>query len=244
MERASAGEPLSRPLTPLEKKLTEIWEDVIGHKPIGVHENFFDLGGHSLLAVRLFSRIEKVLGKDLPLALLFQAPTIEQLAKAMSGNVSSKADSCLIEIQPNGSRLPMFWLHTLGGGGGGGVLRYQKLAQLLGPDQPSYGLVAPAEPFTQMEAMAAHYIQEMRSVQPSGPYHLSGYCFGGVVAFEVAQQLRAAGEEVGLLAVLDSSPANIADARTLSDNALHLFTSLPKRVERFFHQDRSQISPG
>ena len=243
-EVVRADELRSTPLSSLEKKLQEIWENVIGRKPIGVQDNFFDLGGHSLLAVKLFAQIEKQLGKKLPLALLFQSPTVEQLAKAISGDISITADSCLIEIQPDGSRPPIFWLHTLGGGGGGGVLRYQKLAQLLGPDQPSYGLVAPSEPFAQMEAMATHYIQEMRKVQPVGPYHLSGYCFGGVVAFEIAQQLLAAGEEVGLLAVLDSSPANVADGRTLSANARHLFTSLPKRVERFFHQEPSQMLAG
>jgi thioesterase domain-containing protein len=206
-----------------------------------VQENFFDIGGHSLLAVRVFARIEKVLHKKLPLALLFQSPTIEQLARSISEGFSTKADSCLIEIQPTGSRPPIFWLHTLGGGGGGGVLRYEKLARLLGSDQPSYGLVAPPEPFTKLETMAAHYIQEMRTVQPSGPYHLAGYCFGGVVAYEIAQQLRAAGDEVGLLAVLDSSPPNVANAQTLPANALNLFATLPQRVGRLFQQEPAQI---
>ncbi|MEO5803224.1 MAG: alpha/beta fold hydrolase, partial [Verrucomicrobiota bacterium] len=242
--RLHREEERSTPLTDLEAKLKEIWEEVIDRKPIGVRENFFDIGGHSLLAVRLFARIEKVIEKKLPLSLLFQSPTIEQLAKAMSDGVSIAADSCLIEIQPSGSKPPLFWLHTLGGGGGGGVLRYQKLAQLLGPDQPSYGLVAPPEPFSQMEAMAAHYIKEMRTIQPAGPYQLVGYCFGGVVALEIAQQLCAAGDDIGLLAVLDSSPVNVADARTLSANTLDMFTSLPKRFQRFFHQEPSQMLAG
>jgi amino acid adenylation domain-containing protein len=234
-------ESRSAPLTNLEKKLKRIWEDVMGRKPIGMRENFFDIGGHSLLAVRVFARIEKVLGKKLPLALLFQSPTIEQLARSISDGFSTEADSCLIEIQPNGSRLPVFWLHTLGGGGGGGVLRYEKLARLLGPDQPSYGLVAPPEPFTTIETMAAHYIEQMHIVQSTGPYHLAGYCFGGVVAYEIAQQLRAAGEEVGLLAVLDSSPPNVANVRTLPTNALNLFATLPQRVGRLFQQEPAQI---
>ena len=206
-----------------------------------MRDNFFDLGGHSLLAVRLFAQIEKVIGKKLPLALLFQSPTIEQLANAIEAGDSVKSDSCLIEIQPNGFRPPMFWLHTLGGGGGGGVLRYQKLSQLLGPEQPSYGLVAPPEPFTRIETMAAHYIKTMRTIQPTGPYHLGGYCFGGIVAFEMAQQLFLTGEEVALLALMDSSPPNIIVEQNLSGNGLNSLASLPKRMRRFLKQNPKQI---
>jgi thioesterase domain-containing protein len=132
-------------------------------------------------------------------------------------------------------------LHTLGGGGGGGVLRYQKLSQLLGEDQPSFGLVAPPEPFSKIELMAAHYIQVMRAVQPVGPYHLGGYCFGGVVAFEMAQQLHAMGQKVDLLALLDSTPANVNESELPIAKTLHLFTSFPKRLERLFDQNFDQI---
>ena len=229
------------PRSPLETRLQSIWQSVLGKKPIGIHDNFFDLGGHSLLAVRLFAQIETTLGKKLPLSLLFQSPTIEQLAKAIEDNNPVNADPCLVEIQPNGSRPPIFWLHTLGGGGGGGVVRYQKLSQLLGPDQPSYGLVAPPEPFSKIERMAEHYIKSMRVAQPAGPYHLAGYCFGGVIAFEMAQQLRAKGEEVALLALLDSAPANISAAATTANRTLQSVAGFPKRLKRFLSQNPAQI---
>ena len=190
----------------LERRLQGIWQDVLGLESVGVRDNFFEIGGHSLLAVRLFAKMEKKLGKKLPLPLLFQAPTIQELAKIIRDDGWSAPVSSLIEIQPSGFRRPIFWLHNLGGGGGGGLFTYRKLAQLLGPEQPSYGLAAPAVPLTQIELMAAHYIEALRSIQPVGPYFLGGYCFGGVVAFEMARQLKAKGCKIGLLALLESAP--------------------------------------
>ncbi|MEO7298666.1 MAG: thioesterase domain-containing protein, partial [Verrucomicrobiota bacterium] len=227
------------PRDEVEGVLQNIWEEALCKKPIGVHDNFFDLGGHSLLAVRLFAQIEKRMAKKIPLSLLFKSPTIAGIASALQEDMPIETDACLIEIQPKGTRPPLFWLHTLGGGGGGGVLRYQKLSQLLGPDQPSYGLVAPAEPFAKMEAMAAHYIKAMRKIQPVGPYHLGGYCFGGVVAFEMAQQLHAHGEKIGLLALLDSAPANISLKNT--EKTTNVLSSFSRRLSRILHQSPSEM---
>lgn len=201
---------LTPPPTHWQSRLRAAWEETLGHKSFGPDDNFFEIGGHSLLAVKLMFQIEKVVGRKLPVQILFQAPTLEKLAELISQQDASAPGACLVEIQPRGVRRPIFWLHTLGGGGGGGLFTYRKLALRLGPDQPSYGFVAPVPPLTTIEAMAARYVEEMRAVQPNGPYQLGGYCFGGVVAFEMVRQLEAQGEEASVLALLDSSPPDAA----------------------------------
>ncbi|HMR63875.1 MAG TPA: condensation domain-containing protein [Anaerolineae bacterium] len=193
------------PRDDLELRLTKIWEQVLGLRPIGVRDNFFQLGGHSLLALRLFTQVEKVMHKHLPLATLFQAPTIEQLATLLRNEGWSAPWSSLVPIQTAGSRPPFFCVHAHGGN----VLGYYDLAQHLGPDQPFYGLQAQGLNRAQagiprFADMAAHYIREIRTIQPHGPYFLGGYCFGGDVAFEMAQQLQTQGEEVGLLVMMQN----------------------------------------
>jgi amino acid adenylation domain-containing protein len=197
------------PRDTVERQLTGIWEKILGVHSIGVTDNFFELGGHSLLAVRLFTQIEKTFHRKLPLATLFRAPTIEELGNILRQKRVIPTSSLLVEIQPQGSKPPFFWIHSLGGDGGGGFFYYRKLAQLLGPDQPSYGIRSPQEPYTRIEDMAARYIDEIRSLQPDGPYFLGGFCFGGTVAFEMARQLEARGLEVGLLVLLESTPPNL-----------------------------------
>jgi thioesterase domain-containing protein len=120
----------------------------------------------------------------------------------------------LVPIQPNGTRPPFVWLHTLGGGGGGGLLRYRALANLLGPDQPSFGIEAPHEPFTDIKEMASAYLEMLKTLQPRGPYFLGGYCFAANVAFEMACQLEARGEKVAMLAVLEAMPPEAMHRRT------------------------------
>ena len=193
------------PQNELEEQLAEIWQEVLGVQPIGVPDDFFALGGHSLLAVRIFLEIERRFGKKLPLATLFQTPTIEKLAAALREQAWKPTWSPLVAIQPRGLRPPFFAVH----GGYGEVMFYSELARCLGEDQPFYGLQAEGldgNPIrhTSMEAIARYYIQEIRRVQAHGPYFLGGYCTGGVVALEMAQQLRAAGEEVALLALFDT----------------------------------------
>lgn len=190
----------------LERDLTRIWEEVLDTKPIGVRDNFFDLGGHSLLAVRLFAQIEKRFGKTLPLATLFQAATIEDLANLIRQEDWLAPWSSLVAVQPNGSKPPLFLMH----GGGGNVLVYRDIALFLGPDQPIYGLQArgldgKVVPYTRIEDKASHFIAQIKTVQPHGPYFLGGLSTGGTIAWEMAQQLWAQGEDVALLALFDTS---------------------------------------
>ncbi|BAZ32051.1 amino acid adenylation domain-containing protein [Cylindrospermum sp. NIES-4074] len=198
------------PRDDLECQLTQIWEAVLGIKPIGVKDNFFELGGHSLLAVRLFAEIERIFAKKLPLASLFPSGTVEAIAFLMRSEPEKQDQSIatwpsLVAMQPQGSKPPVFLIHSLGGE----LLCYRDFVIYLGTDQPVYGLQPQGLdgkqlPYTRLEDMAAHYIQEIQTVQPQGPYYLAGYSFGGVVAYEMAQQLHRQGQKVGILSMFDT----------------------------------------
>jgi amino acid adenylation domain-containing protein len=199
------SENFAGPRNSLESQLVTIWENVLGVRPIGIRQSFFELGGNSLVAVRLMHRIEQAFGKHLSIATLFQTPTIEQLSVILRQKGWSPAWSSLVAIQTGGSKPPFFCVH----GVGGNVLRFYGLAQHLGTDQPFYALQAQglntSDPcHTRAEDMAAHYVTEIRSVQPEGPYFLGGYSFGGLIALEMAQQLTAQGEEPPLVVLFDT----------------------------------------
>ena len=203
--RQESEETFVAPRDDLELQLTKIWEQVLGTKPISVTDNFFELGGHSLLAVRLFAQIEKTFGKNLSLATLFQAPNIEQLANIIRQKGWSSPWSSLVPIQPSGTKPILFCIHTLGIK----LNFYRPLIPYLGREQPLYGLSAnianeKQDCLNQVETLATYYIKEMRILQPDGPYFLAGVSFGGLVAFEMAQQLVAQGQKVALLALLDT----------------------------------------
>lgn len=194
------------PKDALEKSLVGIWETVLGVEPVGRDDNFFDLGGHSLRAIRLMADIEKTLAVALPLATLFKAPTVAQLASVIrqTQGTESQGWSPLVPIQTKGDLPPLFCV----AGGGGSVLYFQPLSAYLGDQQPFYGLQSKgldgeATPLDRVEDMAACYIEAIRTVQPKGPYRLAGHCFGAVVAFEMTQQLVRAGDEVELLSVIN-----------------------------------------
>ncbi len=190
---------------PTEEILVAIWAEVLGLKQIGIHDNFFELGGHSLLAMRLFNEIEKTLGTRLSLATLFQKQTIAELATILHQEESSQEWESLVMIQQGKpTKPPLFCIHAIWGN----VLFYRKLAHYLLPDQPFYGLQAQGldgkrSPLTSIPEMASQYIKEMQRIQPLGPYFLGGFSLGGQIAFEVARQLHALGQEVRLLAVFD-----------------------------------------
>ncbi|MEK6335950.1 MAG: amino acid adenylation domain-containing protein [Acidobacteriota bacterium] len=193
------------PRDKIEEQVAMIWAKVLGLKSVGVSDNFFDLGGHSLQAARLFAQIENRFGQSLPLSTLFQAPTIQQLAGQLRSSRSTGRWSSLVTIQPNGDRPPLFCVHA----GGANVLIYRPLARHLGTERPVYalqaqGLDGQTVPYRRVEDMADHYIKEMRSLQPNGPYFLLGASFGGLVVFEMANQLLAQGEKVALLCMLNT----------------------------------------
>jgi thioesterase domain-containing protein/acyl carrier protein len=193
------------PRNKLEEQLALIWEDVLNVKPISMTDNFFELGGHSFLAVRLVARIEKESGKHIALANLFQHPTIEQLATFIEKQLEIDKWSPLIKLQPQGAKRPFFCVHPVGGH----VVCYAELARQLGDDRPFIGIQAQGldgkmTPHTRIEAMASYYISVLRDIQPQGPYLLGGWSMGGVVAFEMARQLREQGQSISLLAMIDS----------------------------------------
>jgi thioesterase domain-containing protein len=189
----------------LEFQLAQIWERVLGIHPIGVTDNFFDLGGHSLLAAGLMARIRKTVGRNLPLTTLFQGGTVEHLASILRQEASSISGASLIELQSSGSKPPLTFVHPTGGN----VLCYLDLARCLGSDRPFYGLQTAGlygeRPlYTKIEDMAAHYIEALRNVQPDGPYFIGGWSLGGLIAYEMAQQLVAQGQKIGQLLLLDT----------------------------------------
>ncbi|HEX8474329.1 MAG TPA: amino acid adenylation domain-containing protein, partial [Pyrinomonadaceae bacterium] len=226
----------------VELQLTQIWEDVLGTSSIGIKSNFFDLGGHSLLAVRLMWVIEDRFGQKLDLSVLFQEPTIEHLAGLLRSDNAPASASTLVALQPQGTKRPFFCVHP----GGGEVLCYYRLAQHLGEERPFYGLQAPSlvevaeseDNFSTIDERAAAYIRALQSVQPEGPYLLGGWSFGGVVAFEMAQQLQREGHKVGLLALFDtvapllsSLPEDHGDAQMLAALTRERASQLGKKLE-------------
>ena len=195
----------------IEGTLAAWWQDLLGVEQVGLEDDFFALGGHSLVGVRLFAKIKKTYQVDLELAILFEARTVRQLAEVIRkakqpANGEQKTWSSLVPIQTNGSGIPFFCVHHLGGQ----ALTYEPLAKALGPDQPFYAfqspLVSRAEiRETSIEELASIYVKDLRAFFPQGPYLLGGTSFGGLVAFEMAQQLYAQGVEPGLLVLFDTS---------------------------------------
>ncbi len=206
--QAVAMEAGAPPRDEIELGLSRIWQEILDVPATGVKDDFFSLGGHSLLAVRLMARIERELGCKLPLTAIFENPTVEQLASLIRRQASLEAlrRLPLVKIQPRGTAPPFFCVHPVGGN----VFSYVELARHLGVEQPFYGLQSPdplpgsGEGPASIEDMAACYLEAIREVHAGGPYLLGGWSMGGVVAFEMARQLRSAGQEVALVALLDA----------------------------------------
>jgi thioesterase domain-containing protein/acyl carrier protein len=204
------------PRTPTEVALAGIWSELLKVDRVGAHDDFFELGGHSMLAIRLVARIANTLGVKLPLQAIFKASTVAKLAELADLKAGEKRTSSLVvPLQPRGSQRPLFLIHP----GGGEAIFYRALASRLDRDRPLYGVRAETdddhrgEPFPQsksVEALATRYISEIKTVQPTGPYTLGGACFGGVVAFEMARQLHARGEQV-------TGPVLLFDAYVLNN---------------------------
>jgi acyl transferase domain-containing protein/thioesterase domain-containing protein/acyl carrier protein len=205
--------PLAEPASTgdsIEATLISWWQDLLGIDHVALDDDFFALGGHSLIGVRLFARIRKSWQVDLELALLFEARTIRQLAEVIAklrqpATTESRVWSALVPIQPNGSRIPLFCVHAIGGD----VLFYEQLAKALGPDQPFYAFKSPliGRPHigeTSLTELASIYVSEMRAFYPQGPYLIGGASFGGNIAFEMARQLHAQGIEPALVVMFDT----------------------------------------
>jgi aspartate racemase len=238
-EESGGVEQQKRASNEVEEKLVKIWEGVLGKRAIRVEENFFELGGHSLLAVRLMHRIEREMGKRLPITALLEAPTVERMAEVI-GREAREDWSSLVAIQPEGWRPPFFCVHGIGGT----VLRFYDLARHLGREQPVYGLqaqgVSGKHPcHNRVEDMAAHYLTEIRRLQPHGPYYLGGYSLGGSVAMEMARRLRAEGQEIGIVALLDT----FAGTYQSKGKLLVKFLTLAPR-EKLYHLRRKGRSLG
>lgn len=199
---------MERPRTAVELQLRDMWERLFGIAPISIHDDFFELGGHSLLAAELAVDVEqRITGSPLPLATLYTAPTIAQLAEVIDRGDWSGSWSSLVAINPSGTRPPLYFVHAHGGN----VIGYRDLARRLGPDQPLYGLQSPEiqrvgeRPVERrVPEMAKHYLSEIRDVQPHGPYFVGGWCLGGDVAYEMAAQLTADGHDVALVIMVDN----------------------------------------
>jgi amino acid adenylation domain-containing protein len=212
---APHAEPAARPPTPLEARLVQVWREILPARRASIGDDFFALGGSSLDAVRLFGQIEAATGVRLPPDTLLEAPTIELLAARIQAGRRAPPP-LVVRLREGVGSPPFFCVH----GFGGGVLGYTGLSQGLPPGQPFYALRAEGvdggQPDASIEAMAARYLASLRAVQPGGPYLLGGYCFGGVIAFEMARRLREAGERVGLLAIFEGyAPLPRAGRRAL-----------------------------
>lgn len=197
------------PQTELEKQLVTMWEDGLSVEKVGIQDNFFALGGHSLLAVRLFTQIESKFDVNLPLLTLFQGGTVAHLAQQIEKQQGKTRWSSIVKMQMDGKKRPFFCVHGITGD----LLWFRELAGLFAPERPfiglrSHGLDGVQEPFETIAGMAAHYISEMRQVQPVGPYYIGGASFGGTVALEMAQQLKERGDDVALLVMFDHAPHN------------------------------------
>jgi amino acid adenylation domain-containing protein len=195
------------PRNELEWGMAKNWQKLLGVKKVGINDNFFELGGHSLLALRVFGYIEKLTGKKLPISTLFNFPTIKELAGILKEEGWTPKWKSLVAVRPGGSRLPFFCIPAAAGT----ALQFKDLLKYIPQEQPFYVLESIGNdgsepPHTDLREMAAFYIKEIQSLQPEGPYFLGGRCFGGSVAFEMAQQLTAAGHKIALLIVFDTWP--------------------------------------
>ncbi|MGZ4979077.1 MAG: SDR family NAD(P)-dependent oxidoreductase, partial [Methylobacter sp.] len=217
--RPELSSSLILPRSNIELSLANIWQKLLGIEPIGVLDDFFELGGDSLLALGLISKIKEKLNKEISTASLYQASTVEKQAILLMEQDDSLPWSPLVDIQPEGSKPPLFCVHPAGGH----AICYYDLSRCLDKDQPFYGLQAwgleegQEEPYATAEEMAAFYLKTIKEHFPHGPYRLAGWSFGGLIAFELAQQFRAQGDEVAFLALFDTQLSDTLTGAQLAE---------------------------
>jgi amino acid adenylation domain-containing protein len=240
----SPGEPSAWPSasadTPAEARLLALWRELLESPTLGVDDEFFAAGGDSLLAVELMMRVDRMYGRHVPIETLIEAPTVRAFARALG--TAGLALHTLHALQPRGRRSPFFCIHGLTGD----VLWYAELAGQLAPDQPFHALAAPGldervAPFSTIAAIAQAYRKQIKRVQPSGPYRLGGASFGGTVALEVAQQLRAVGDEVAALVIFDHIPPPYRPPDPLQPRLIRRWiTNVPAWLRAFIALDRDR----
>ncbi|MEX2573309.1 MAG: thioesterase domain-containing protein [Balneolaceae bacterium] len=229
-------------------ELTAIWQDFLGIENIKKDDDFFELGGNSLVAVQLFDELKYKLGIQLPLSALFEAPTIEQIAKLIEPaedgtrtkdktQTKKKHTSALVKIQGEGKERPFFCVH----GHFGNVLFLYELANLLGKNRPFYGvqsvgLSGEENPLTSIEDMADRIIKEMMEVQPRGPYSFGGYCYGTLVSIEIAKKLDEMGETYDPIVMIDPQPT--AYSRVIDDKVVKSYKKITFEQKKSKHEGR------
>jgi amino acid adenylation domain-containing protein len=207
--------------TETHKVLVKIWEYLLGISGIGIDDNFFELGGHSILATQMIAEFEKSTGKKIPLAAMFTAQTVRELAATVENGKIKLNWKPLVEIKRgDSSLLPLFLIH----GAEGNVFLYRDLAKRLTADRTVYGIqsrgLSGEENFNSIEEMAEHYVQIIRTVQPKGPYNIGGYCMGGTVAYEIGQQLSAANEHIQNIFLIETYNACLLDPVEVENNRI------------------------
>ncbi|MGW2997318.1 alpha/beta fold hydrolase [Streptomyces sp. NPDC001193] len=204
------------PRDALEARLAGIWERLLDGGPVGVDDDFFESGGHSIDALRLIGRINQAFGERLGVSAVLEHPTVARQAALLRGRHIAAAPDPVVRLQPEGALDPLFLVHPIGGN----VFCYRTLAAELGTERTVFGLTAPgltdpgAAPDATVEELAAAHLEALRRIRPTGPHHLAGWSFGGLLAYEMAVQLRAAGQEVTTLALLDTGypePGHVPD---------------------------------
>lgn len=241
--RKSAAEGRRGPRDELEALVASVWQEVLGIRDVGCDDDFFALGGHSLLAVRVMAEIEARTGRRLPLSALFQEATVAHLADLLRDPDACRAENAIVPLCTSGSGRPFFCIHPAGGT----VFCYRALAERLGGDRPFYGLQAlgvdgASAPHTTIEAMVAHYIAAIRSVQPRGPYLIGGWSLGGNLAYETARQLSLQGEVIDLLALFDAG-ALYADRGPTEADFLPMIMALFPNESNLPLDELSRLAP-
>ncbi|MBD3884831.1 amino acid adenylation domain-containing protein [Phormidium tenue FACHB-886] len=233
-QQAANCRAAAAPLNQIEHQLVQIWQEILELEAIDIHDDFFALGGNSLAAVRLTDRIQTVFRRDVPLATVFQFPSIAQLTEVLRQADETITASSIVALKSGSKRQSLFLLQ--------GIELYRSLAMQLDREQPVYGLAheMSQQTFDSVAALAAHYIEEIRTVQPRGPYLLGGVSFGGMIALEVAQQLQAAGETVALLALFDTPAPGAFKRRTRQQQLWGHLHNLSHFGWRYAHKKMSE----
>ncbi|MPR35961.1 amino acid adenylation domain-containing protein [Salmonirosea aquatica] len=246
-ESQLAAPVVVRPQTKEEELVAAIWSDVLGLETINDTDDFFELGGHSLIAVQVMTRIEQETGKRLPLSTLFEYPTISKLAALLQTDKKATSWKSLVPIKPTGNKMPIYFVH----GDGLNVLNFNSVANKMDSDQPVYGFQALGldgqdEPLDNMEDMAAFYVSELLEQNPTGPYALAGYSFGGYIAVEMARILYAMDKEIRLLGILDTDTeivtSHLLDASNLYKRIRRQFPKLIWVIRSFIHDPAHTIA--